>query len=282
MRRTDRRPGRTPGTRPRLSRAALALFLAATPALACGGLIGPNGAVNLLRTTTFAGYHDGVEHYVTAFQFAGGGGAVRLDHAAARHPDERREGRRLDAPAARSARRTRSSCEAFARRRRAPTRPGRRRAAEGQDRRARHHGPEGRRGRHRRSGPRPTASASRPTRRRSSTSTRSAARSSSPRRSTPMRRRRAASRSATARRSTSRSRPTNPWVPLRILALGKTGGEPVQADVYLLTDHAPALLPAPTGSNGIRLDASEPASRRPARRTSAPTAGWTGSRRPAG
>src|SRR3954452_4719331 len=54
--------------------AALAVFLVATPALACGGLIGPNGAVNLLRTTTFAGYHDGIEHYVTAFKFAGGGG----------------------------------------------------------------------------------------------------------------------------------------------------------------------------------------------------------------
>ena len=47
----------------------------AGPAIACGGLIGPNGAVNLLRTTTFAGYHDGVEHYVTSFAFAGGGGA---------------------------------------------------------------------------------------------------------------------------------------------------------------------------------------------------------------
>ena len=57
--------------------AAVALFtllVAAGPMLACGGLIGPNGAVNLLRTTTFAGYHDGVEHYVTAFEFAGGGG----------------------------------------------------------------------------------------------------------------------------------------------------------------------------------------------------------------
>ena len=43
--------------------------------MACGGLIGPNGAVNLLRTTTLAAYHDGDEHYVTAFQFAGGGGA---------------------------------------------------------------------------------------------------------------------------------------------------------------------------------------------------------------
>ena len=53
----------------------LATLIAATPALACGGLIGPNGAVNLLRTTTFVGYHDGVEHYVTAFKFQGGGGA---------------------------------------------------------------------------------------------------------------------------------------------------------------------------------------------------------------
>jgi hypothetical protein len=50
---------------------------------------------------------------------------------------------------------------------------------------------------------------------------------------------------------------SNPWVPLRILGLGKTAGETVTADVYLLTDRAPALLPAPTGSNGIRLDASE-------------------------
>ena len=50
------------------------LALTSGPMAACGGLIGPNGAVNLLRTTTLAGYHDGVEHYITAFQFAGGGG----------------------------------------------------------------------------------------------------------------------------------------------------------------------------------------------------------------
>src|SRR4051812_50149609 len=55
--------------------ALLIVALSAAPALACGGLIGPNGAVNLLRTTTLAAYHDGAEHYVTAFQFAGGGGA---------------------------------------------------------------------------------------------------------------------------------------------------------------------------------------------------------------
>ncbi len=54
--------------------AAVAITFTAMPVAACGGLIGPNGAVNLLRTTTFAGYHDGVEHYVTAFEFAGGGG----------------------------------------------------------------------------------------------------------------------------------------------------------------------------------------------------------------
>ena len=57
-----------------LAAATAAMLLTATPALACGGLVGPNGAVNLLRTTTFAGYHDGVEHYVTSFEFAGGEG----------------------------------------------------------------------------------------------------------------------------------------------------------------------------------------------------------------
>jgi hypothetical protein len=41
---------------------------------ACAGLIGSNGAVNLGRTTTLAAYQDGLEHYVTAFQFQGGGG----------------------------------------------------------------------------------------------------------------------------------------------------------------------------------------------------------------
>lgn len=50
------------------------LFGTASPAFACAGLIGSNGAVNLGRTTTLAAYHDGVEHYVTAFKFVGGGG----------------------------------------------------------------------------------------------------------------------------------------------------------------------------------------------------------------
>src|SRR6059058_5881091 len=50
------------------------LVHAPSPAAACAGLIGSNGAVNLGRTTTLAGYHEGVEHYVTAFEFQGGGG----------------------------------------------------------------------------------------------------------------------------------------------------------------------------------------------------------------
>jgi hypothetical protein len=55
--------------------ALVAAFVMGTqPAAACAGLIGPNGAVNLLRTTTFAGYHDGIEHYVTSFKFQGGSG----------------------------------------------------------------------------------------------------------------------------------------------------------------------------------------------------------------
>src|SRR5438270_4825143 len=57
-----------------LAAVAAALIVTAQPAAACAGLIGANGAVKPLRTMTFAGYHDGVEHYVTAFQFAGGSG----------------------------------------------------------------------------------------------------------------------------------------------------------------------------------------------------------------
>jgi hypothetical protein len=52
---------------------AVALGLAATPALACGGLVSPNGTVQLGRTTTLAAYHNGIEHYVTQFTFNGGG-----------------------------------------------------------------------------------------------------------------------------------------------------------------------------------------------------------------
>src|ERR1700726_3634668 len=45
----------------------------APSAFACGGLVAPNGAVKLLNTTTLVAYHDGVEHYVTSFEYQGGG-----------------------------------------------------------------------------------------------------------------------------------------------------------------------------------------------------------------
>ena len=51
----------------------------------------------------------------------------------------------------------------------------------------------------------------------------------------------------------------NPWVPLRILGLGKLESDRVEADVYLLTDIRPALLPIATGRNGITLAHSDPA-----------------------
>ena len=47
----------------------------------------------------------------------------------------------------------------------------------------------------------------------------------------------------------------NPWVPLRILGLGKNADDRIDADVYLLTDQRPALLPYPF-ANGMRLDHS--------------------------
>jgi uncharacterized protein DUF2330 len=52
----------------------LLTLLVAAPAWACGGLVNANGTVTLVRTTTLAAYHRGVEHYVTSFQFAGGKG----------------------------------------------------------------------------------------------------------------------------------------------------------------------------------------------------------------
>ena len=45
-------------------------------AFACGALLAPNGTISLTRTTTLAAYHNGVERYVTSFQFTGQGKEV--------------------------------------------------------------------------------------------------------------------------------------------------------------------------------------------------------------
>jgi hypothetical protein len=50
----------------------------------------------------------------------------------------------------------------------------------------------------------------------------------------------------------------NPWVPLRILALGKDKSDIVRADVYLLTDSRPSLFPMV--HPGLSLRHSAPAS----------------------
>jgi hypothetical protein len=50
--------------------------MGAAPAGACGGLVGENGTIELVRTTTLAAYSGGVERYVTAFQFTGEGEEV--------------------------------------------------------------------------------------------------------------------------------------------------------------------------------------------------------------
>jgi hypothetical protein len=53
-----------------------AVLLAAAPAGACGGLVGENGTIQLTRTSTLAAYRNGVERYVTSFEFTGTGEEV--------------------------------------------------------------------------------------------------------------------------------------------------------------------------------------------------------------
>jgi hypothetical protein len=53
--------------------AGAALIVGAGPASACAGLVTPGGNVRLVRTGTLAAYHAGLEHYITSFRFEGGG-----------------------------------------------------------------------------------------------------------------------------------------------------------------------------------------------------------------
>jgi hypothetical protein len=54
----------------------VAAVAAAGPALACAGLVTPSGNVKLTRTATLSAWHAGYEHYITAFTFTGGGAEV--------------------------------------------------------------------------------------------------------------------------------------------------------------------------------------------------------------
>jgi len=245
-----------------LRAASLAVFLlaalGAAPVLACGGLIGPNGAVNLLRTTTLAGYHDGREHYVTAFQFAGGGGAFGSLTPLPGIPSSVEKGgdwtlqrliRETDPIPAGEALRLNAAADAGSAEVLMEVRIDAldisvlRGGAAEVGRWATEHGfrlpPD------------------------------------SPEVLEFYSRRSPIFLAAVFDADAARERgqaigdgtpvhvtiPTdNPWVPLRILALGKTGEERVEADVYLLTDRSPSLLPAPSGENGLALQHSAAAS----------------------
>jgi Uncharacterized protein conserved in bacteria (DUF2330) len=242
-----------------LAAGLLLVAFSAAPALACGGLIGPNGAVNLLRTTTFAGYHDGVEHYVTSFEFAGGGGAFgsltplpgvptsvekggdwtlqRLLRETDPVPESLRAAAFGDASAAPSAEVlmevTIDALDITVLRG----------GAQEVGTWATDHGfrlpPDA-----------PEvldfyAQRSQIFLAAAFDGEAAAARGQNVGDGTPVH----------------ITIPTdNPWVPLRILALGKSESEVVQADVYLLTDQSPAMLPYPDGFNGMTVTHAAPAS----------------------
>ena len=238
--------------------ALLALALVAGPALACGGLIGPNGAVNLLRTTTLAGYHEGIEHYITAFQFAGGGGefgsivplpGVPTDVVRGGDWTLQRLVRETEPQLSRlnaefAAAEAPSAEVLLEKRIDALDITVLKGGADEVGRWATEHGfrlpPDA-----------PEVLdfyASRSPIFMAAVFDADAALE-----------RGQAIGDGTPVHITIPT--TNPWVPLRILALGRTGAEPVEADVYLLTDRAPAMLPDPgSGANGLALDHFAPAS----------------------
>ncbi len=242
-----------------LAAGLLLVAISAAPALACGGLIGPNGAVNLLRTTTFAGYHDGVEHYVTSFEFAGGGGAFGSLTPLPGIPTSVEKGG--DWTLQRLLRETDPAPEAdFFRLGAAQSAVASaevlmevtidalditvlRGGAQEVGTWATDHGfrlpPDA-----------PEvldfyAQRSQIFLAAAFDGEAAAARGQNVGDGTPVH----------------ITIPThNPWVPLRILALGKSESEVVQADVYLLTDQSPAMLPYPDGFNGMSVTHAAPAS----------------------
>jgi hypothetical protein len=242
----------------RLGLAALvgAVLLGAQPALACGGLVGPGGTVQLARTTTLAGYADGVEHYLTSFTYAGGGARFGAIVPLPGVPSDVRKGGEWTLQ--RLVRETRPQ-PVFARAE-AQAAAGGDAAEELLTTRVDALDLTVLRG-----GGRAVGDWARQRGFGLSVDAPEvldfyAARS-------PI----FLAASFDARRAEARGQrlgdgtpihltiPTDqPWVPLRILGLGQQPTDAVQADVYLLTERRPALLPAP--SRGIALERSEPAS----------------------
>jgi Uncharacterized protein conserved in bacteria (DUF2330) len=237
----------------------LAVGLGSAPAWACAALIGPGGTVRLTRTTTLAAYHDGVEHYLTAFTYQGGGAQFGALIPLPGVPSDLRKGgewtlQRLEREVnpveellagARQAAATPHADVLFTKRIDALDLTVLRGGGAEVATWAREHGFQ--------------LSVDAP-----EVLDFYAARS-------PIFM--AAVFDARAARTRGQQLgdgtpiqltiPTaNPWVPLRILGLGHQPDERVQADVFLLTDRAPALLPTPTaaGRPGLSLVRSGPAS----------------------
>jgi hypothetical protein len=234
----------------------IALLIGAAPALACGGLVGRGGTVQLSRTTTLAAYHDGVEHYVTAFEYRGGGARFGSIIPLPGVPTKVEKGGAWTLQ--RLIRETQPVLEASALSAAAPAAAGRavevlrtkvdalditvlRGGGMGVGTWAREHG----------FGLSPDApevldfyAARSPYFLAASFDT---------------------SRAQTRGQRLGDGTPVhitiptpNPWVPLRILGLGLQPSDTIQADVYLLTDRRPSMLPKPGG--GVRLQQSREAS----------------------
>jgi hypothetical protein len=240
-----------------------AVVLGAQPALACGGLVGPGGTVQLARTTTLASYHQGVEHYLTSFTYSGGGAKFGSIVPLPGVPTEVRKGGewtlqrliretqpRLEAAttAVAFAADTRSKAEVLLKTR-----------VDALDITILRGGGKavGDWARERGFGLSVDApevldfyAARSPIFMAASFDARAAdARGQRLGDGTPIQ----------------LTIPTSDaWVPLRILGLGHQPSDAIQADLYLLTDRRPALLPAPAaaGQPGVALERSQPASER--------------------
>ena len=71
-RRRVRLPGRTAALAAGLAMCLFAFQASqASAALACGGLVAPNGSVRLDRAATLIAWHDGIEQYMTSFTYQG-------------------------------------------------------------------------------------------------------------------------------------------------------------------------------------------------------------------
>jgi len=236
----------------------MAALAGAGPAAACGGLIGPRGGVNLVKTTTLAGYHGGIEHYVTAFKFLGAGGQFGSIVPLPGVPTKVERGG--DWTLQRLVREVQPPQAEFAAAGARHVPPARQGAGHPhcQGRRARSHRALRRRHRCRRLGREhgfvlpPDAPevldfyASRSPIFMAAVFDGNAAK--------------AAGQQIGDGTPIHLTIPTSqPWVPLRILGLGREANERIQADVFLLTDRQPSLLPVDSNP-GLTLDRSEPAS----------------------